>query len=342
MKSFIVTLVLVIFVLSGLSQAANFEITKIIEVDKVSVVPMLGPIKWSPDGTKLSYFKGKSLYFSDTLGNSEFIYEFEMHPHRYEWVSNDKIAFQIVNHLGHGSSDNQLITFDLNTNQETILSEYVYEKGYNSINGNVSFWGPFLTLEGNAYYETHTFTGDKSNTSLIKRSIFEQGKSVNLSDNSIIPWKRKGEIYRVKLDNSDSILIADKPWWFATPFVLSKEDSLILTSGYIIDLSTNETIDIGNITGPPPPNTLGCGMLYYSFNPQYPEMILNQGCDIDEGTVLDRVVIYNYRTKKLEILDPLINLTNCTTPVYHPEGKIIALLSQGKLYIIFREGLKHE
>ncbi len=319
----------------GLTHATSFEVTQVIEVDS----EVGGPIKWSPDGLKLSYFKGKQLYISDTLGNSTFIKELELFPHRYEWLDNNKLVLHIKKHEGPKST-NKLITVDINTQQDSLITSYIYQAGISSkVAGFESFRGPHKSLEGNIYYENNTNSGNKSIPSQVNRSFFGLDKELKLSTDSKINWKRKGEIYRVNCDNSDSVLIADKPWWTATPFELSKEDTLVLSAEYLINLSTQETIDIGDITGPPPPNTLGCGILYYSFNPLYPEMIFNQGCDIDEGTTLNRVIIYNYFTNELQIIDSIANLTNCTTPVFHPSGNIISLRSSGKLYLIYRTGM---
>lgn len=337
MKSFIITLALMIFILGGLSQAADFKITKVIEVDDVSFVPMLGPIKWSPEGTNLAYFKGKQLYFTDTLGNSEFIYEFKIHPHRYEWISEHQLVFQFVNHLGHGSSAYQLVTFDLNTNQETILSEYVYERGYKSVNGNVSFWGPFLTIEGNAYYETHTYTGDESNTSKLDIKYFDSDLK-NSSKNHILHWENSKNIILIDINTLDSVLLVKKPGWKGSKAIINMKDSLIFCSQYLIDLTDNQIItNIEQLHNPLPPSIVGCGYLYPSFNPIYPEIIFHQSCDSTDKIVLERVLIFDFHTNKILSLDSMLNLENCTAPAFHPEGRTISLISKGKLYIVNRE-----
>ncbi len=91
--------------------------------------------------------------------------------------------------------------------------------------------------------------------------------------------------------------------------------------------------------GKRPDGTVGCGISGDLFNPKFPELVFDVGCDNGIDYVVNRVGTYNYETNVFMILDPLVRLAKCSSPACCPDGKKIALLSQGRVYIVYREGL---
>ncbi len=340
MKKSIIITILAILLLCGSSYATSFKVTQVIEVDSAVGGPMLGPIKWSPDGLKLSYFKGKQLYISDTLGNTTFVKELELFPHRYEWLDNDKLVLHIKKNDGP-TSTNKLITVDINTHQDSLISSYIYQAGKSSkIAGFESFRGPLLTQEGNVYYEIENSTGNNSTHNNISQVIVTGSLNKSVSNNTILHGIRSEIIYEFDIDTKDSTYLADKPGWKGASVVKSQNGELLLTTHYIINLTDSSINDFDpyfqtNILD----TVIGCSYLYYSFNPIYPEIIFEQSCDDGHTVLIERIGIFNFQTNEAVLLEDLTGHQTGSTPIYHPQGKMIAYCSKGKLFIIYRTGV---
>lgn len=83
----IIRAVLSAIILAAPLFAADFEITKVIEVSPADSVPFMWPVKWSPDGTMISYFSKGYTMISDTLENTYQVRKVESLPRVYEWAS---------------------------------------------------------------------------------------------------------------------------------------------------------------------------------------------------------------------------------------------------------------
>ena len=60
------------------ASAGDYTIEKVVEIGPADWVPFLGPIRWSPDGTIISYFSQEYLMISDTLGNKRQVIRVDM------------------------------------------------------------------------------------------------------------------------------------------------------------------------------------------------------------------------------------------------------------------------
>jgi hypothetical protein len=105
----------------------------------------------------------------------------------------------------------------------------------------------------------------------------------------------------------------------------------------LIDREAGDTIDVREYAGPPPPNTGGCGFLRPMFNPVSPEILFQYYCEGEDPYVIDRVGTFNFETREFVLLDTLTAFGAWQLPEYSPNGRMIALTSGNKAYIVWRE-----
>lgn len=138
----------------AVGSAADLKSDRVVLVKSAGANPITGPLKWSPDGTKLAVFDQRTLLVSNTLGNSLRIAEFYMQVHRYEWLSNSEIILNLIlrsyDSVGHYSRANRLLRVDITDGGIEVLEEYVTKPSTPE-----PFDGPWLTHEGALYYRTN-------------------------------------------------------------------------------------------------------------------------------------------------------------------------------------------
>ena len=78
--------------------------------------------------------------------------------------------------------------------------------------------------------------------------------------------------------------------------------------------------------------------LYYSFNPNYPEVLFNFIREGDDENEIFGIGTYNYATNNFEVLDSLAGQPGGKAPACAPDGLKIAFLHQSRLYIVYRSG----
>ncbi len=165
MKLILLSVLLLSIITAGTATSGGFKVAKVIEVGPAAWVPFSGPLRWSPDGTKLAYFAHNYLMISDTLGNSRQVMKVDsgITPHRLEWVSNDEIA---VNTCKRYELDSRRINTLTVVNTTTGIGEVVAEGSLNprrpsraSKAGEVYIDGPSLTTGGDADYRLKANTG---------------------------------------------------------------------------------------------------------------------------------------------------------------------------------------
>jgi len=350
MRLFVTTFLLLAGLLHGLSFGAGYKVTKVVEVGPAAWVPFTGPLKWSPDGTKLAYFANNYLMISDTLGNSREVWKIDIGitPRRFEWASNDKVAINLPKRRASDSALYKTITVvDIHTGQETTVTEW---QSVSRAVGNIYYEGPFLTLERNAYYLKKTHTGHRRQIPLgwTAETIdephwFFPDKSLSFEQNHFIHWHADG-LYLVNLDHTDSIspVVSPHPGGAMTA-AISPDTSYVFMGDRLIRVTDSAEINVNDFAGEPPDGTFGCGFMFLSFNPKTTEILFNQTCDGESPSggeyVIDRIGTFNYSTDEFIILDTVIGIQNCTAPVYAPDGKKIAFLDNDdyKAYIICRE-----
>jgi hypothetical protein len=345
MKNSLCFVSLIVFALAFLSpgntaHAASYEISKIIEIGPASWTPMTQPIKWSPDGTRLSYFKGRTLMMSDTLGNSREIENFTMYPHRYIWISDNELCIDFDEGFAADSSLHQLVRFDVKSGQKTAVEEYISYKYYRDPTGTSGYHGPFLSLEGNPYYYYFTYTSRSKKTGVISenRSVMT-GKSEDIGNDHVLWWGKDG-LYRIRLDDTDSSRIGPTPSnHLDGTTIMSPDGSHVMHWGTMLRLADSTFIILDTIPFELPPHAAYCAFLFAFFNPKSTEVLFHLTCDdvTGEQVVANRIGVFDYESYNLHIFDPPTGVKDATTPVYAPDGKKIAFLSDGKAYIMYRK-----
>jgi hypothetical protein len=340
--------------LSTVGSTAGYEITKVIEVGPAAWVPFTGPLRWSPDGTMLAYFANNYLMISDTLGNSREVKSIDIGitPRRFEWVSNDKVAINLPKYeLPDSTLYNTITLVDINTGQDQIVvsDQPGALKPVGGQTGRTFFEGPFLSLEGNAYYMIKTCTGRSKEIPLgrVSETVdephwFFPDKAPAMEDNHTTVWEMDG-LYILNLDKSYSVKITHGTPGVDAPTAVSQDMSYVFRRGLLKRIPDSAQINVYDFAGARPSGTFGCGFLFVSFNPKTTEILFNQTCDGDYPSggefVVDRIGTFDYVTNEFTILDTLIGIEGCTAPVYAPDGRKVAFLDNDdyRAYIIYRE-----
>jgi len=344
-KNVLIALLGVLTISVGSTHAADYEITEVIEIGPAAQVLSHGSVKWSPDGTMLAYFADNFLMISDTLGNSREVVSIpDMYPFRFQWVSNHEIVASLKESERRSDSTlYQLTLWDIDSGSKTIIQE-VWRTRSSLQPGKTCYQGPFLTLEGNAYYESTYITGDTlggespSTRLLTELKSFSTDKQALRNDH--ILRRGDGGLYKVSLGDSDSILIMPKPDTYRSFFSAVRADGLYVADGcYLHGVQDGTRIRLDTLNISKPPSAIICGFSYVSFNSHGTELLGIYYCEDSDKVVMETLCAFNYSTGKITDLGSLLGLEGGIAPVYSPDGRKIALTAEGKAYIIVREGI---
>ena len=334
----LITILVTAIIISSPCQALDFKITEVIEVGPIYGGGLTEPAQWSPDGTKLAFFSEGELMISDTLGNSQGVAEVDIAPHRFVWASNIEILL-FQKELGpERTYIYRMITVDTETGAQTTLEEFTHKIG--APDPPRMFKGPYLTVEGNAFYYVEEEKGQERGQ---MAPGLPQDKA-SLEQNHIL---RAGNdaLYLIRADSKDSLKVFNrpyKPYWgraLQMRMHLTKDETQFMVDGVIVRLEDDKTVILDTLVRrlPKPEGATVCGSVQESFNPMFTEVALNLTCDDGHDVILDRIAVFDYTSYELAILDPLIGLTNCHRPAYAPDGKRISFVSDGVLYFLNRE-----
>jgi hypothetical protein len=315
----------------------DYTIKEVIEVGEADFVPFLQPIIWSPDGSKLAFTKSGIVQISDTLGKVEEVIKLDMPIHRWDWVSDSEIAVFMRVFTGEAANtENRLSKINVNLKKEIHLHSYMTFYGYRQVEGYTICHGPFKSIEGNRYYFETIYTSNKSQKASNYKS-FVSLESSRLKSDHFLRWGENG-LYMVNLDESDSTWLVSKPRQQMSPKpVISFNLEFALDDNLLFRLKDSTIISLDTVFAPYPPNTIGCGAVWSSFNPVAPEVLMTISCDDGESYLIHSIATLDCNTLELTVIDLLIGKTDCAGAVFSPDGRKIGFMSDNKAYILTRE-----
>ncbi|MBU1318348.1 MAG: hypothetical protein KKH67_04040 [candidate division Zixibacteria bacterium] len=159
---------------------------------------------------------------------------------------------------------------------------------------------------------------------------------ISPSENHIFSW---GDdcLYMITGDLGDTVRFAPKPYeYIPLEPVVSRDLSHYIVGGTMCRIVDSTYIVLDTMISDIKGDSLQCDFLYYSFIPTEPAVIFILVCDDDETFVLESIGSFNYETGELTIIDSIAGMEDFSIPVYSPDGEKIALLSDGKVYILYR------
>ena len=338
--NFTLLLTLVVILCSGLpAWGIDYKITKVVEIGPAAEGFMSWPLRWSPDGKWLAYFRSDTLMLSDTLGNSHAVKAMNLFPSRFEWLSNEEIVGYFDEGYNIDSSRQLLMQIDVTTGADTIIEKYVrYDH-----RGNAQwFQGPWRTVKGNVYYDYgERFGPSKTDKSEERRWVnSRKGKKLTETDKKtdyILHWGKDG-LYKVTIDGLDSTRISPEPYKQTAGGVeLNPSCTHALVGGTIIRMADSAFIVMDTMLREDNSGSMICGFVATSFDPVHPEIIFQLSCNEKnvDSILSDRIGIYNYSTGKFIILNPIEGAGHCIDPVCSPKGNQISLLADRKAFIIY-------
>lgn len=317
----------------------TFRIVKITELGECGAEPMLGLLRFSPDGRWLAFFSPRNeLVIADSTGNRFPIRKSSLFPDRFEWASDKQI---IVNEIKRTSDSvhERIVLLDVTTRSERVLEE-IRTTLRNSRSGGVLF-GPKLTNQGKAYYTIK----HRDRKSYVLAPEERRADEVPVPQ-TILEWYGDG-LYLVGLDSTQMPRrLADRPVppeVALLPAQLSPDQKYWIKGGTMQSIADGTCIVLDTMIGPRPNNAPVCGINYELFNPAFPsigEVIFSLTCDDGHRELSREVRIYDVASNRFTQFDTIPGLNGAYCAVYHPGGRHIALVRDGIVLLVQREEIK--
>ena len=317
------------------SAQAEFKVRKIVEVVDSDTTPIIGGLRWSPDGAYIAYFRNGWLMLADTIGRARRMVKVQGLAGRFEWLDNTRLVVCLHSYTGDKTEVQRLCLLDVTLGSEQVLDSANRRVGQRAAEGTV-LDGPKRSLEGNLYY------GLGRGPSQVKRRITTSAVRVEAmtptAKDHILRWSVNSDgLYKVALDGSDStILLEGKQPGGSLEMDINTEGDQLAMGRVIRSLKGPEYIDMETSLPPPPEGSL-CGIILPKFNPKYLEVAVHVTCDDGHMLTCGYAAIFDILSRQLAKLDELIGREHCGDTQFAPDGNRLAVNCVGRVYVVFRE-----
>lgn len=289
------------------------------------------PISWSPSGHCIAYFSERSFMLADTSGHTWKVKELDLAPRRLLWVNDSTVVLYQWDYLGRDSVIHRLVQVNVADGNETILEKYsrvLLDRN----RAEKPFEGPFSTFDGIPYYLKNVNGKKQPVLVLGSQSVSKKSRQVARTIDV-----REDAIYLVDLSSGLSEKISNKTYqpYMLSQMAVSRDLSHIMFGGYIVRLYDDKLtiLDTLGAFKRRPEGVMGCGVGRETFHPTESKVIFQLSCDDGHTFVVDRLFLYDYMSSELVQIDSLLQQTNCEWPRFSPEGKFLAYIQDGLLFI---------
>lgn len=303
----------------GASYALDFEITEVIEVGPAGGGPMYRPVRWSPDGSMIAYFRGHTLMVADTLGSSREIITIDYQGRDFEWVNDSEIVFAQRPVKAQDGKTFRLSSVTL-SGVETVLEEESTSRF-----GRPAFHGPSITPSGVVYY---TRIQDSDSTITI---LSRTGAGGMVSPSGHYMLKKIGpNLAKVSLDKQETEVIIENRWGGAVASSDFRYVAVDGAAGEILLHNLNQgTVDTVSALAPSQPSGIYCGTVTCDFNRVYQLIAYYTTCDSHYDQVGNYINFYDLADKRGHLVSPLVTSEGEKWPAFSPNGRFLSFLASG-------------
>ena len=304
-----------------------------------------GACKWSPDGTKLAFFRDKTLCISDTLGQVTQVADIQYRPSRFDWIDDSLLAVLQgerlpADSIAAGKPQHCLLSeIRLDGQVKTLHEETVYQPTQQSMDLEKA-------VGGTLYIKKRISRG------VYKREILPEYSVGSLKTRASADFTLgiyDAGIYRIDLTTGDSTLLL-KNDNFYVPYTANAyaalnygRDLLLVSHGRLVPLNRLDTLPLNleQYLCAIPEGLAGCGFTDFYFCPQSNFLVFVEGCDDGVNKVIGHICSFDYDTRTFIRYPSLTGSDQELRPVLSSDCRHMAILSGSKgICIIKLEGMK--